>query len=440
MASPVTESAPARDRPLPILSWAMYDFANTIYSAVVVTAFISLFLKDLTGRDIYTGLTQTVSMVLAGLLVPLAGAWADRTGKAKTYLGWFTVLCCAATAGIGLAANDGLYDGKNGVLAPGYVVVQVVVLFALANMAYQMSLVFYNTLLPAVASPKRQGRVSGLGVGLGYLGVVIALPLAQLAYNQTGTMRAAFYVASAAFLLSSLPLFFFVPSQERAVKRKAAPGGLGAQFRQVARTIKTIRGIRPVLFFFIGNFLCVDVVNTLLMWTRPYLIEGAGFTPEGSIQVLMVMSVSAFILGMGMGWLTDKLGSKRTMLAATGSLAICLIAAGTLHHKATIVAIIAVFGSGGLAGVWVAGRKFLLEIAPEDKVGEFFGLYGITLKLSVLGCTLYAALADWSGSHRTALLSLLAPLVVGIGFLAMAKPIRVGEGAAPPSAGSGSEL
>jgi UMF1 family MFS transporter len=367
-------------------------------------------------------------MVLAGLFVPIAGALADRTGRAKTYLWWFTVLCCGATVGIGLAANDTLYDGKNGVIAPGYVILLVVVLFGLANLAYQMSLVFYNTMLPTVASPDRQGRVSGLGVGLGYLGVVFALPLAQYAYNQTGSMRAAFYVAGATFFVSALPLFVVVPGQRRRNTDPVTPAVVGRQFREVARTLGTIRRIPPVLFFFIGNFLCVDVVNTLLMWTRPYLIHGAGFSSEGSIQVLMLMSVSAFVLGMGMGWLTDKMGSKRTMLAATGSLGLCIVTAGLLDTKWLLVAIITVFGSGGLAGVWVAGRKFLLEIAPEDKVGEFFGIYGITIKLSVFGCTLYAGLADWSGSHRTALLSLLAPLAVGIAFLGAAKPIRIAEG------------
>jgi UMF1 family MFS transporter len=89
-----------------------------------------------------------------------------------------------------------------------------------------------------------------------------------------------------------------------------------------------------------------------------------------------------------------------------------------------VLPVILIFGSGGLAGMWTAGRKWLLEVAPPDKVGEYFGLYGVTIKLSVLGCSLFAALADWTGSYRVALLGQLAPLIVGIAFLVAARPQR----------------
>ena len=426
------------DRPLPILGWAMYDFANTIYSAIVVTAFLPHFIAKLSGRELYTGVAQTVSMVLAGLLVPAAGAVADRTGRAQRDLWWLTVACCAATVAIGLTANDLSYDAKGGHPAPGLVVAMALLCFGVANLTYQGSLVFYNTLLPAVASPERQGRVSGLGVGLGYLGVVIALPIAQLAAVRMGVpgvprIQVAFVIAGVAFFVSAIPTFLLVhPPRPRHAER-ASLRLVAEQFRELRATLARVWRVRPVLFFFVGNFLCVDVVNTLIMWTRRYLEEGAGFTSAGSIQVLMGMSVSAFVLGMGMGWLTDRLGAKATLLAAASSMFACILAAGTVRDKAALVGIILVLGSGGLAGVWTAGRKFLIEVAPPEKLGEFFGLYGVTIKLSVLGCTLFAALADWRG-HRTALLSLLVPLAVGIVFLAFARPVRAELPAEEPAA------
>ncbi|MFP4057313.1 MAG: MFS transporter [Candidatus Brocadiia bacterium] len=414
---------PSLDRPLPVFSWALYDFANTIYSAIVVTAFFPTFMRRLAGRDIYTGLTQTLSMVLAGLVVPVAGAWADRTGKTKSYLWWLTLACCAATVCIGLVGDDALYDSERGASAPARVLVPVLVFFGLANVAYQSSLVFYNTLLPSVASPKRQGRVSGLGVGLGYLGVAVALPVAFLVEHVTGVMRSAFFVAGVLFLVSALPLFFFVHPHR---PRRRVGFGLRAireQYRQLGATLRRIAGLPAVLCFFVGNFLCVDVVNTLIMWTRPYLERGAGFSASGAKWSLFAMSVSAFPLGLGMGWLTDRMGPKRTMLAAATSLLLCIVVAGLSASPYVLVPVIVVFGSGGLAGMWVAGRKFLLEVAPPERVGEFFGLYGVTIKLSVLGCTVFAGLADWVG-YRPALLSLLVPLGVGLAFLGAARPQR----------------
>lgn len=412
-----------RDRPLPIFSWAMYDFANTIYSAVVVTAFFPVFMARLAGRDLYTGIAQTLSMIAAGLFVPIAGAVADRTGRAKRYLFWFTLACCGAAAAIGVVANDRLYDAAAGSPAPGLVLVAALACFGIANLAYQASLVFYDCLLPVVASPERQGRVSGLGVGLGYLGVVIALPIAQFAVGATGAMRTAFVVAGVAFFASSLPAFLFVHAPPPADKARVTRQMVAEQFRGLGRTLRCLWHVRPVLCFFVGNFLCTDVVNALIMWTRSYLMKGAGYTERGSLGVLVGMSVSAFVLGMGMGWLTDRLGSKRALLAATGSLGLCIVVAAATREPWVVIPTILVFGSGGLAGVWVAGRKFVLDVAPPEQVGEFFGLYGVTQKLSVFGCTLFAAMADWAG-YRVALLSLLAPLVLGMAFLAASRAER----------------
>ncbi len=407
------------DRPLPIFGWAMYDFANTIYSAIVVTAFFPKFMAQLAGRDLYTGLAQTASMVLAGLIVPLAGALADRTGKAKRYLWWLTLACCAATAAIGLVANDADYGPAKGVLAPSGVVLAALLFFGIANLTYQASLVFYNTLLPAVASPRRQGFVSGFGVGLGYLGVVVALPIALYARNATGTMRVTFLLAGVAFLVSSLPLFLFV--RPRRLSHPASMA-LAGQFAKLGGTLRTVWRTRPVLFFFLGNFLVVDVLNTLIMWTRPFLEQGAGFSEDASGYTLLAMSVTAFLLGIGMGWFTDKLGPKRVLLASALSMLLCIIVVCAVPVRAVILPIILVFGSGGLAGVWTAGRKWLLDIAPPERVGEFFGLYGVTIKLSVLGCSLFAILADSTHSYRVALLGQLVFLVPGICLLAGAKP------------------
>ncbi len=424
---PRPEGASQLDRPLPVLSWAMYDFANTIYSAIVVTAFFPKFMARLAGRDLYTGLAQTTSMVIAGLLVPVAGAVADATGRGKRYLWWLTIACCAATTGIGLWANDAAYRPEDGVLAPAWVILGALALFGLANLAYQGSLVFYNSLLPSVASPERQGFVSGLGVGLGYLGVVVALPIALFAVRASGAMRVAFLLAGGAFFVSALPLFAFVRGPRPVERVRVSRALLASRVSGLVATLREIAHHRPVLFFFLGNFLCVDVVNTLIMWTRPYLEKGAGFSEMASGYTLMAMSVSAFLLGMGMGWLTDRLGPRRMLVVAAASMLVCVLVAGLGRNKAVLLGVILVFGSGGLAGMWTAGRKWLLELAPEGKVGEFFGLYGVTVKLSVFGCTLFALLADLAG-YRTALLAQVVPLVAGICLLVAASRVSGPDG------------
>ncbi|MBM4032191.1 MAG: MFS transporter [Planctomycetes bacterium] len=419
------EGQASLDRPLPILSWAMYDFANTIYSAIVVTAFFPKFMGRLAGRDIYTGLAQTVSMVLAGLVVPALGALADRTGRARTYLWWITIGCCAATAGIGLVGDDAGYGPGRGT-APAWMLLGTLALFGLANLTYQASLVFYDMLLPAVASPRRQGFVSGLGVGLGYLGVAASLPIALSIEARTGAARWTFLVAAVGFLLCALPLFAWVRAPRPQAAVRVTLPVLIERFRGLGATLRTLWHARPVFWFFVGNFLCVDVVNTLIMWTRRFLEEEAKFSDAASGYTLLGMSLTAFVLGLGLGWLTDRIGPKRAFLASAGALLVCIVVGSATRRPAVLLPVVLFFGSGGLAGVWVAGRKFVLDVAPPERVGEFFGLYGVTQKLSVLGCTLFAAVADWAG-YRLALLSLLAPLIVGIGFLMASRAQRIAE-------------
>jgi UMF1 family MFS transporter len=138
----------------------------------------------------------------------------------------------------------------------------------------------------------------------------------------------------------------------------------------------------------------------------------------------MGMSASAFLWGLGTGWLTDRLGPKPTQMLSAGAIGVAIVAALAAPGKAILVPVILVFGSGGLAGTWVAGRKWLLVLAPEGKAGEYFGLYGVTNKLSVIGMLLFAALGDWTGTYRASMASLLVTLGAGLVFLALARTER----------------
>ena len=265
------------------------------------------------------------------------------------------------------------------------------------------------------------GRSSGVGWSL-------AMAIAFVVWLKTGVMWIGFVLAGVLFFVSALPLFLFVRPPQPVERVRVTWGLLSRQFPELWQTIRSVWRLPPVLFFFIGNFLCVDVVNTLIMWTRRYLEGGPGFSEKLSLLALLAMGVSAFPLGLLIGFLTDWVGPKRMMLASQASMLACIAVAASATSPWVILPVIVVLGSSGLAGTWTAGRKWLLEVAPPEKVGEFFGLYGITVKLSVFGCTLFAAVADWIG-YRVALSSLLVPLAIGIVFLAIARPQRVGSAA-----------
>lgn len=380
-------------------SWALYDFANTIFSAIVVTVYLPLHLTHLLGKNAPLGIAATSSMILSGLAVPALGALSDRTGKTKSYLLVATTACCLFTAGLSLPA-------------PAPVLLAV---FAGANLLFHASLVFYNSLLPVVAPPEKQGLVSGVGTGLGYLGVFLALPAAHAVDTAFGR-RWVFLLAACLFFLFALPLFFRVP--ERAASR-AEPWG----FRESLRLVRTERDLAV---FLLGNFFLVDALNACILWLSVFLARTYSLPQGVLIQTLLGLNLMAFLAGLFLGRVTDRLGAKNTLLAAAVSLAVTLASLGLLRSYPAAAASLLVFGALAASGIWTAGRKLLVELAPPGRLGECFGLYGFTSKVSAVGSTTFSVLADFFG-FRTAVLSQLLSVALGFVFLSR---VRRGIGGA----------
>lgn len=414
-------------------SWVLYDLANTIYAAAVTYLFTPYFTDRFGGTlDARTslGAVTTASMLLAGLLSPLLGALADRTGCARTYL-WLGTL---ANVAMMLTWGRG---GSAGTLLLGLFV---------ANVAYQSALTFYNALLPSVAAPGREGWLSGIGTGVGYFGNIVVLG-SLLLVPPASFAEAPAYLAfgGAAFLLFALPCLLLVRDTRAIVPGPLAPA-LRASWRGLGRTLRELPRHRTLCWFLLGNFCVVDVMNTAIQFFGDYVKEafaepfargtlrwfGLEFGPQAGSMVEflvvlgLVFSALAFLSGLLVARWTDRHPLAVLRLAA---LALGVALAGgawfgggdTTAFTATLVA----GGAFGMAGVWTAGRKLLLLLAPRDRIGEFFGLYGITVKVSVVGSVLYGVIADHTGS-RTALLAQCVPLLLGIGCLAMVRIPRAG--------------
>ena len=224
---------------LSLWSWALYDFANTIFSAVVLTAYFPLYLTDLAGANWILGAATTGSMILAGIFTPAMGSLSDKTGKTKHYLVGTTLLSVVSLYFLSVFKTIPFLIG----------------VFIFSCFFYHAALVFYNSLLVVAANPKKQGLASGLGTGLGYLGVVFALPVSHWVDTHFGRPQV-FSVAAGLFLLFSLPAFFFVP--ERVVKNPVLPSwNLWIQeWKKMFLLLKKLPQ-KPVLLLFLGgNFLC----------------------------------------------------------------------------------------------------------------------------------------------------------------------------------------
>jgi UMF1 family MFS transporter len=292
--------------------------------------------------------------------------------------------------------------------------------FALANFLYQSSMVFYNSLLPVVSKPANAGRVSGLGVGLGYLGIPLALVAAQLVSRSFG-MAVTFPLAGALVILISIPLFLWVPERRVEKPERLSARMVGEEYRRLLIRLRALPAMPNLLKFLLANFLCVDVLNTAIFWTSVYLKEGLGFDEADIIGTLIGANLAAFAIGCGLGWVTDRLGSKPTMMIAAAGLLTALPLLAWARDPWTVRLVLWSLGAMGLSGIWVSGRKLLLDLVPKERVGEFFGFYGLTVKGAAFGVVFFGILGDWVGI-RGALLFATIPLIIGLALLAWVDP------------------
>ena len=397
------------------LSWAFYDLANTIYSALVVSFAITLHVKEFTGVEKYTFLAMAASMAASGLFVPFAGELADRTGHSKRYLTVFTLACCGACAAISAAPWWPL----------------ILVLYFVANFCYNSSLAFYDGLLPVVAPERRWGLISGLGVGLGYAGVSIALPVAVLVrqlYRRTDPaheLTPLFALAAVLFLLGSVPLFALVPERRSTKPAPTRSGLVRLAWKRTLTTLCALPRHRNMLLFLLGNFFCVDAVNATIIGYAPY-VENVFGLPRQLIMLWMIpFGLCALCLGVLGGKLSDRFGSRPTMMSACLCFMAATLICGLARSTALFFVAFLVLGGYGLSTVWVAGRKMLLSLAPPGQIGKYFGLYNVGHKLSMIGMVLFGVLADIpiggtiAGGYRAGVLAQL--VCMGVGFILISK-------------------
>ena len=402
-------------------AWVLYDLANTVYAATLTFLFTPYASREL-GEKSSLGWVQFASMVLAALLVPVLGALVDHTARTRRYLTIATLLCIAAMAGFGLGLGHAWMLGC----------------FFLANVTYNLGLLFYNSLLPAVASDDRAGRVSGLGVGIGYFGTILVLAT-LLPRQQELPPALLFQLAAGLFLVFALPCLLWV--RDPRPPRPGKPGqAVGAAFRSLGATLRDLPAHRPLCWFLVANFCLVDVLNTAILFFADFTTDtfwaaaeqgtlvlfGHSFAGStGLLEFLTYMGLAlnglALVYGLSIGRWTD-----RAPLAVLRTSAVALLLAlfggawfgghSALGYLLTLVAL----GAFGLTGIWTAGRKVIVLLAPKERIGEYFGLYGMTVKLSVFGGAIYGEIATRSGA-KPAMLAQSVQLLVGLACLAMVR-------------------
>jgi UMF1 family MFS transporter len=398
---------------LPVLSWALYDFANTIFALNVLTLYFALWVtEDIGAKQSAFSLALSGSMLAVAATSPMLGAVSDRLGRRIPFLVGLVLTCVVFTSAIGQVGG----------------LVVALLFFAIANFAYQSGNVFYDSLLPTVSQEHNRGRVSGLGVGLGYVGTIAGILMVAPFVDQWGR-RAAFLPTALLFLLFAIPCFLFVKEVRTDVPWSARLIKEG--YIQLYHTLRNARSHSNLLKFIGARFLYVDAVNTLLIFMAVYVTQVIGFTDE-QVRVLLIISTSFAIVGSFLyGRVVDHIGPKKTLTIVLIQWGVVFIAAATTVYS-PVFWIIGAMAGIALGGTWTADRAFLTRLAPPAQMGEFFGLYQLAGRFAaVTGPLIWAATTDGLAGlgmvrFRIAILVLLVNVVLGFIFL-----MRVREEQAP---------
>jgi len=408
-------AATQRDAPNVIWSWALYDWANSAFTTLVVTFIYSTYFTKAMAPDEVTGTAWwsraiAVSALLTALLSPLLGAAADRAGARKRFLAATTALCVTATAALAFVAPGG---AGTALLA--------LVLFVLADWAFETGYTFYNAFLPAIASPARIGRVSGYGWGLGYVGGLACMAVALVGFVQPEVpwfglsraegwnVRATNLLVALWYLVFALPLFLFVPEQRAGAVRVDARGTL-AELRQ---TMRSLGRYREVMKFLVARLIFNDGLVTIFAFGGIYAAGTFGMTLDQVILFGIALNVASGLGAAVFGYLDDKLGGKTTIMVTLVALSVATVLAVWAPDTTWL------WVAGLLIGLFVgpnqsASRSLMARFVPERHQAEFFGFFQLSGKAtSFLGPILLGTVAQLAGSQRAGVATVLAFFVVG---------------------------
>ena len=401
-------------RPREVVGWAMYDFANSGYTTVVITAiFNAWFVSGIAGRAPWATFawTAALSVSYAAIMVsaPFIGAWADAHAAKKRILAVTTAGCIVFTMALGLAG-------------PGDVALAIV-LVALSNFFFGTGENIIAAFLPELAQGPALGKVSGWGWSLGYLGGLVSLGacLAWVAHAQAAGQPASQFVpvtlliTAGLFFLASLPTFLFL--RERGVPQPPAAhaGAVREAYRRVAATVRQAGRYRDLRRFLVCIVFYQAGIQTVIALAAIYAEQALGFTTRDTIALILVVNVTAALGAFAFGYVQDRIGHVAAIAwTLVGWVVMTLIAWQSTSSGSFWVA-------ANIAGVCLgssqsAGRALVAWLAPEDKHAEFFGLWGLAVKLSsILGPLTYGTVSWVSGGdHRLAMLVTGGFFVVGL--------------------------
>lgn len=383
------------------ISWALYDFADTAFSALYVTFFFPILIKVyLGGTEFQIGLAMSISVIIAAFLVPFIGAVSDASGKRMP------IIIGATLATVLITVLTG-YSNLLFALFLGF----------LAHITHLISKDVYDAKMIDIVPRSLFGSLSGLGVGVGYFGTIASLIvgwflLSHFGWESVSGIQAMFWESAFFYVIFTLPLFFFVPDKlhKHQLKwKEIAKKG----FLDVIQTIKMLPKFPIFGRFLAGSFFYNNAQNTVIIFLALYGREVVGLGIKDFFPIYGAMALSAATGSLTFGKLSDKFQPLRLIKLV---LVLWMITILVLIFSPTysLFLLMGMLGGALLGAIWTLNRHVVAKISPEKNIGLLFGFEGLTEKFSgFFGPAIFGFLATFYG-YTPALLSVILFFLIGL--------------------------
>lgn len=400
--------------PREVFAWAMYDFANSGFTTVVLTAvFNAYFVAGIAANAPWATLAWTASLALSSLLVilsmPAIGAWADAHGARKSLLLASTVGCVLGTAGLALAE-------------PGSVALAIA-LVVLANWFYNIGEALVAAFLPELARPHALGKVSGWGWSFGYFGGMLTLGLSLawvLAAQARGQSAAQFVpvtmlITAAVFAIAAVPTFLMLRERTRPQHR----GGSAETLTRLRRTWHESGRFLDFRRLLVCGACYQAGIAVVIALAAVYAEQVMRFEQAQTMALVFVVNIASALGAFGFGYLQDRIGHRSALALTLGGWIAMVLVAG-LGSSLAMFWLAAVLAGLCMGSSQSCGRAMVGALAPAGRLAEFFALWALAVRVAAIVGPLTYGLVTWgtAGNHRLAILCTGLFFVAGLALLA----------------------
>ena len=409
------------------LSWAFYDWANSAWSAIIITfIFARYFVEVLSpNQDIgtlYWTWTIGISSLVAALLSPIFGSISDQSQRSKFWLILSTLIYALIALSFWFAQPNGMD------------LLFIIFLLFIGNISYEISQIFYNGQLKLITTEKNYAKLSGFAWGLGYAGTVIIFiiyygifllpndPIFALDKTTYENIRISFPITGAWIILFSLPLFLsFKDPNSNTLTSKV---NIKESFNQIIKTFKDLKKYKNIIWFLIARLFYMDGINAIFAVAAIYATLVFGMSTTDIIMLGIGTNIAAGIGSWIFSFIENKIGSKNIIVFSLICIFIISLIILLIDQKNTFI-ILAIGLSSFFGPIQSASRVYFAKSIPDEKKYEFFGFYSFSGKVtSFIGPILFGTISYSFSSPKLGMASLLVLFAVGLLILTKVKNDR----------------